>query len=62
MAVRYYGVNRGQHQTDVVNGTSTNSTDLELAMDLTKNITKLEARILCDMILDQMFKETSPPA
>jgi hypothetical protein len=36
MASRYYGVERGQTRKDVVEGSSTNSTGIELVVDLTK--------------------------
>lgn len=34
MASRYYGINKGQRKTDVVEGSSTNSTGIELVVDL----------------------------
>lgn len=36
MASRYYGVEKGQTRKDVVEGSSTNSTGIELVVDLTK--------------------------
>lgn len=36
MASRYFGVERGQTRKDVVEGASTNSTGIELVVDLTK--------------------------
>lgn len=34
MASRYYGINKGQTKKDVVEGSSTNSTGIELVVDL----------------------------
>ena len=39
MATRYVGINRGQQHQDVVDGLSTNSTDLELTFDPAKYTT-----------------------
>lgn len=44
MASEYYGLNRGASDNEalVTKGTSTGSTDVELRVDLTKSLTKLE--------------------
>ncbi len=34
MASRYYGIGKGQNQTQVVEGSSSNSTAMELVVDL----------------------------
>lgn len=52
MASIYIGLNRGAYgiQVDEVSvGTSTNSTDVELRMDETKNLTRKDLRIILEV-------------
>lgn len=54
MASEYYGFNRGQDTLSpggITVGTSTGSTDLELRIDLTKNLTRLDINALVEKIL-----------
>lgn len=62
MASRYYGLNRGQTEQNVAEGSSTNSTDLEVVFDLTKNLTKSEILVLLEMIKNHIIKGNFPPA
>lgn len=62
MAKRFYGINRGQHQTDVVEGAATNSTDIELAVDLSKSLTRDEVMFLVQFIVDEIIMDKWPPA
>lgn len=53
MASQYFGYNRGTDLSvnAVTTGTSTGSTDVELRIDLTKSITKQDAKLICDAIV-----------
>lgn len=53
MASEYYGLNRGANANEesVTKGTSTGSTDVEVRVDLTKSLTKLEVIVLVETIL-----------
>lgn len=60
MASRYFGINRGQQQTDIVEGSSTNSKDIELAVDLTKSVTKKELLLAMDLLANYILRGTYP--
>lgn len=62
MANRYYGLNRGQTNNDVTEGSSTGSTDVELRVDLSKSFTKSD--ILMKLVEFAMWivKGNWPPA
>lgn len=67
MASRYYGINRGQtlngYGTAVVaEGSSTGTKDLEIAVDLSKSLTKLEVLLLIDELKQYITKGNWPPA
>jgi hypothetical protein len=63
MASQYWGINRGQHETDVVTQTSSPGKDVELKVDLTKNLTKEEViRLVEDAIDHQVVKGNWPPS
>lgn len=63
MADRFYGINRGQQEISVSEASSTQSPDLEVILDLTKNMTKTEVLIALEMIRDYIIKKgTWPPA
>ncbi len=62
MASHYYGINRGQTEFSVVESTSTNSTDIELVIDLTKNVTKSELMVKLEELANYILtKSTYPP-
>lgn len=61
MASRFIGINRGQSEFSVVEGASTNSTDIELRVDTGKNLTKNEVRMAMIMIENYLLKNTTIP-
>lgn len=62
MASEYYGVNRGQQHKDVVVATSSPTKDIELKIDLTKNLTKAEVIMLLELLEDKITTGIWPPA
>lgn len=63
MAQEYYGLNRGQTEFNVVNGTSTNSTDIEVRIDTSKNFTTSEIKNKLQEIYDTIIRNNLwPPA
>lgn len=46
MAKLYYGLNRGQHDTDIQSGSSDLGTDVELVVDTTKITTRDDVIVL----------------
>jgi hypothetical protein len=61
MAVQYTGLNRGQQSTSVVTGTSSNSVDVEVAVDLSKNLTRKEVLDKLDQIRDFIINTRTTP-
>jgi hypothetical protein len=62
MASRYYGLNRGQHQTDVVEGSSTGTKDIEAVVDLAASMSKSEFLRALDMFKNRLVKDNWPAA
>lgn len=63
MANRFYGVNRGQTQEDIVNASSTQSTDIEVRVDLSKSLTAEEVITKLKQIEDKILANDKwPPA
>lgn len=63
MASEYYGLNRGQTEFQVVNSSSTNSTDIEVRIDLTKGFTTAEIDNKLQEIYDTIIRNNLwPPA
>lgn len=62
MASEYYGLNRGQTEFQVTEQASTPSKDVELKIDLTKNLTKAEVILILEMIENHLVKGNWPPA
>lgn len=62
MAKEYFGINRGQHETDVVVQASTPSKSLEVVVDLTANMTKEEVLRHLMMVMNIITKNIWPPA
>jgi len=54
VAVEFYGVNLGQHASDVVRGTSTNGTAVEVTIDLARVTNMTTARMLVEYIVNAM--------
>jgi hypothetical protein len=59
MASRFIGLNRGQSEFDIVDGSSTGSTDLEVRIDLTKNIEQGEFFVMLKQIENYLIKATT---
>lgn len=53
MASQYFGLNRGvsDEPDEVVTGTATGSTDVELRVDLTKSLTKKDVTLITEALL-----------
>lgn len=62
MASRYFGLNRGQTRTDVVEGSSTGSKTFELAVNLADNADRREVLIAMEEIRDYILAGIWPPA
>ena len=62
MASRYYGINRGQTEFSVVEGSSTGTKDVELVVDLSKSLTKAEVLEKIEEIKNHILKGNWPPA
>ena len=62
MATVYYGVNLGQHTQDVVVATSTNSTDVELAINTANVKTREQADELVRYITGAVKQQVFPYA
>jgi len=59
MANLYLGINRGQSQKDVVTGSSTNSTDIELRIDDSKSLKKSEVIQKVKDLLNVLLTKTT---
>lgn len=64
MATRRYGLSRGETERDVTEGvgSAVNADDIELTVDLAKNLTKAEVIIKLDEIRNWILKGNWPPA
>lgn len=63
MANRYYGLDRGEHKTDVTEGSSsTATTDVEIRIDLAPGMNRAEVLILIDEIKSYIIEDIWPPA
>ncbi len=51
MANRYIGGNLGDTDEDIVEGSSTNSTDVEVRVDLSKGLEKIDAKMILEAII-----------
>jgi len=60
MASNYYGLNKGQNQTQVVVGTSTGSTDVELRVDMAKISSREDALVVLENIRNAFIQATFP--
>jgi hypothetical protein len=62
MASEYYGINRGQHQVDVVFQASSPGKNVEVKVDLTAGMNKEEVLRHLQMIMEIIVKGNWPPA
>lgn len=62
MASRYWGSDKGDHQEDVLEGAATNSTDVEVVVDLASGLTRDEVLIQLKQITNKIIGDIWPPA
>lgn len=62
MADRIYGLDRGQTEFSVSEGSVSPTKDVEVVVDLAKNLTKAEVIMALDMIINHITKGNWPPA
>jgi hypothetical protein len=62
MADRIYGLDRGDTEFSVAEGSSTPTKDVEVVVDLAVNLEKSEVLQLLDMIKNHIVKGNWPPA
>lgn len=62
MADRIYGLDRGQTEFSVSEGSVSPTKDVEVVVDLAKNLTKAEVLQLLEMIENHIIKGNWPPA
>lgn len=62
MASRYFGVNQGQQKTSVVQGSGTNSTNVEFVVDLAAGMSKSEVLQALEYIEGYIVENIWPPA
>lgn len=59
MANRYFGINRGQVEEDVVEGASTNSTDIEVNVNLANVDNQRQVVAALKYIIGYMQRQTT---
>lgn len=62
MASEYYGINRGQNEFDIVEQNSSPSKDIELKIDLAKNLTREDVLLALEKLENHILKYNWPPA
>lgn len=62
MAKRFWGVNQGQHQTDVVEGAATAATNVEVNVDLAIGMSREEVLRQLELIKNVIVQDVWPPA
>lgn len=62
MAVRYWGLNRGQYAKDIVEQAADPTKDVAVKIDLAKNLTKQDLFVLLEQIKIALMKDVWPPA
>ena len=63
MAERFYGLDRGDNENDVTEGSATTATtDVEVRVDLASDVTKSEVLLALDKIKNWILKGNWPPA
>lgn len=61
MATRFYGLNRGQQLKDVVVGTSTNSTNIEITVNDAVNLTQQNIDTLIETLQQFIYNQRATP-
>jgi hypothetical protein len=62
MAKRYWGVNLGQHLTDVQEGAASPATNVEVNVDLAINMSREEVLRALELIRGKILQDVWPPA
>jgi len=62
MAFRYYGLNRGDHEKDVIDTVASPTKAVELKIDLSAGLKKNEILDLIQWIENYLIKGIFPPA
>lgn len=62
MADRFYGIDRGQTEFEIVEDTSSPTKDVEIAVDLAVDLTKSEVLHALDMLQNHILKGDWNPA
>jgi len=62
MADRFYGIDRGEQEFDIVEQATTPAKDVEVSFDLAVNLTKSEILLALDMFKNHILKGDFPPA
>jgi hypothetical protein len=62
MVDRYYGLDRGETEFQTSEGAATTNKDVEVVIDLAKNLEKSEVLIKLDEIKNHIIKGDWPPA
>jgi len=62
MADRFYGIDRGDQEFDIVEQASSPTKDVEVVVDLAVNLTKSEILLALDMFKNHILKGDFPPA
>ncbi len=62
MAKRYWGVNQGQHQTDVQEGAASPATNVEVNVDLAIGMNREEVLRQLELIKNVITQDVWPPA
>lgn len=62
MADRIYGIDRGETEFKVVEGAASPTKDVEIVVDLAKNLTKAEVLQALEYIENHIIKGNWPPA
>jgi len=62
MASRFYALDIGQNMTQVVEGSSTGSKTVEIAVDLSDNATREQVLVCIENIKNYILQDVWPPA
>jgi hypothetical protein len=62
MASRFYALDIGENQTQVVEGSSTGSKTVEVVVDLDDNATREQVLICIENIRNYILQDSWPPA
>lgn len=62
MASRYYGINKGQTEFAIVEGSSTNSTNIELVVNLASSPSREDVILALEKFENYIISHIWPPA